>query len=168
MLKPNAYIHHIADLPIDKLKQKGVTHILLDIDNTLVAAESTFLSPNVQKIVEAIKAHQMVVVLVSNNHQEKVIEIAKKLKVDGYGFSLKPFPFTFWRILKHYQISKKQAVMVGDQYMTDMLFGKIGGCYTILCDPIAKDNVYGVITRFIEKIVLYCICLKRGETYDKL
>ena len=70
------------------------------------------------------------------------------------------------RLLKENNLNKEDVILIGDQYMTDMLLAKKLKLNAILVDPIS-NNEFKVtsINRFLEKKILKK--LKEGKLLEK-
>jgi HAD superfamily phosphatase (TIGR01668 family) len=65
----------------------------------------------------------------------------------------KPLPFAFWRALRLLGAQKKEAVVIGDQLVTDVLGGKFAGLYTILVEPLSPREARRTkFNRFLERL----------------
>ena len=74
------------------------------------------------------------------------------------------------RLLKENNLNKEDIILIGDQYMTDMLLAKKLKLNTILVDPIS-NNEFKItsINRFLEKRILKKLkaqkLLEKGKYY---
>jgi predicted HAD superfamily phosphohydrolase YqeG len=80
----------------------------------------------------------------------------------------KPAGAAFRRAIKLMELTSEQAVVVGDQMLTDVLGGRRAGLHTILVTPIAprEEGWATQINRRIEKIALARL-RKKGLWPDK-
>lgn len=155
MLRPDVLAPTLADLSLDHLHRVGVRGIVLDLDNTLVGFGSDEPGEPVCMWVAAALARGMRVVLLSNNFPERVGAVASRLGVIGIPNALKPLPLGFFRALRTLRLPPRAVAVVGDQLFTDVLGGKLFGCYTVLTEPIeARDFPLTRILRALERLVL--------------
>lgn len=165
---PDFYIEHFNNLNIDQLKEKGIKLLLCDIDNTLVPHDVSHPDETVIKFIEKLKNADITVVLVSNNVEDRVSTFAKPLNLNFYPFAKKPLPFTYYKVLKDYHLSKSEIAVLGDQLLTDMLGGNVAGFYTILTKQVVvRDLKWTKINRVFENMVYKLLerknLLKRGN-----
>jgi putative phosphatase len=155
LMLPDAYVHGIAEISLDKLSDAGIHGIIVDLDNTLVAYRESVVAPEVVAWVEAALARGFRVVLVSNNFEERVASIGTRLGVPTVPRALKPLPGGLLRALRILGTKKRQTVVVGDQLLTDVVAAKLAGMHSILIEPISE---HGFITtrmlRVVERFVL--------------
>ena len=114
------------------LLQRGIRGLLLDLDDTIVPADSDV--PD-EAALAWVRAHLDVgpVVIVSNNRRrERVAETASLLGVPWIHLALKPLPFGLRTGLDRVGCPPGQVAVVGDQIFTDVLGGRILGMQTIL------------------------------------
>ena len=143
---PSMYLKDIYQIPVKTLKQKGVKALVFDLDNTIARTDEKI--PN-----------------------SKVINYFETLKKDFTLFILsKPNTQNMKRLLKENNLNKEDIILIGDQYMTDMLLAKKLKLNTILVDPIS-NNEFKItsINRFLEKKILKKLkeekLLEKGKYY---
>ncbi len=70
-------------------------------------------------------------------------------------FAMKPAPFAIWKALTQEGVPAEQAIMIGDQMLTDMAAGNLAGLRTILIRPQSQvDLWYTQIFRKVEHMLL--------------
>ena len=154
LFTPNYYIHKFNALRPDYLKEHGISLLVCDIDNTLVAHDVAHPDEEVLRFLNAIKASGIQIVFISNNVEERVKTFAKGLNIPYYPFAMKPLPKTYWRMLKDTGVKKQQVAMLGDQLLTDVLGANLAGLHTILTAPVVeRDLACTKINRKVEQIV---------------
>jgi len=154
--RPNARAASIADIDATALHEQGFVGLLLDLDNTLLPWKDTNLPESSREWVESAKAAGMKPVLVSNTHYPKRLNfIAGELRIPAIPRSLKPRRHGFEKAAALVGCELEQAVVVGDQLLTDIWGGNRVGAYTVLVNPIHHREFIGTkISRMVERIIL--------------
>ncbi len=154
-LTPDVYVKSIYHIDFDKLKKKGITAIITDLDNTLVAYDQDYPCNQLQDWFASLQQHGFSVAIVSNNAPERVDKFAAALDVPAFPHAVKPRRRAFRKALELLDVSPGQAAVVGDQVFTDVLGGNRLGLFTILVVPVSKKDFFGTkITRKLELLVL--------------
>ncbi|MCI5773806.1 MAG: YqeG family HAD IIIA-type phosphatase [Erysipelotrichaceae bacterium] len=169
IFRPDVYIASYNDLDVQKLQNKKIKVLIVDIDNTLVASSGWDLDDQAKDFVARLKKMEIIPVVISNNINKRVAHFAQILQIDYYAFSLKPLPWRFYQLQKKYHVKKEEVMIMGDQLLTDVFFAKTSGIKCILVDPLEdKDNIFGTVTRSIEKIIRKIDKFEKGAYYDKM
>jgi uncharacterized protein len=103
-------------------------------------------TPELIKWFEQVKKHNILVTIVSNNNELRVKEFADPLKIPFIFQARKPLVRAFNKALSQMGVKKEEAVVIGDQLLTDVLGGNRSGFHTILVVPVAQTD--GFITKF--------------------
>lgn len=156
ILKPDFNLVSVKDIDVDLLYQQGVRAILFDLDSTVMASKSAVFESWVLEMFDKL-SEKFVVAILSNNKKIEYIEKAKvQCSIDVIGHANKPSP----KILLNYLVSKniepKNAIMVGDRPLTDILAGKLAGTKTILVDSITRETEPKLtrFVRFLERLTI--------------
>ena len=152
LLKPDYNLKNIYEINFDELKQKGIKCIMFDLDSTVMVSKSAnFLPETVEWFNSFLKDFE--VAIISNNKSEEYIENASKLApCRVIGKANKPNPKVMSEYLNSIEILPKEAVMVGDRPLTDILAGKLLGCKTILVGSInPSENLPTKFVRALER-----------------
>ncbi|CAM3999770.1 YqeG family HAD IIIA-type phosphatase [Cohnella lubricantis] len=155
-LLPDQIVNTVFDIDLNALRARGVSGIITDLDNTLVGASTKTATPELKGWLEKVHEEGFRVVILSNNNETRVSTFAKPLGIPYIPAARKPFGGAFKRALGLLKLKADQAVVVGDQLLTDMLGGRRMGLHTILVTPIAPgEEGWGTkINRRIERIAL--------------
>lgn len=143
---PDEHVKSILDIKPEDLKQRGIKGIITDLDNTLVEWDRPNATPELIKWFEQIKKHNILVTIVSNNNEIRVKEFADPLQIPFIFQARKPLVRAFNKALSQMGVKKEEAVVIGDQLLTDVLGGNRSGFHTILVVPVAQTD--GFITKF--------------------
>ncbi|BDV02380.1 MAG: hypothetical protein HPAVJP_2690 [Candidatus Hepatoplasma vulgare] len=168
--KPSAYISSISDISLKKLKEQGIKMIICDLDNTLVPHYTKFPSKNAINFVNEVKKLNLIFVIISNNTKNRVRFFAEKLKLDDYIYNAKK-PYTKYvkKILKKYEISTDEALIIGDMIVTDILLANILHIESILVTPIIDyGNTISRSLKFLEKYAFLRLSRNNLITSDNI
>ena len=152
---PNEHVKSILDISPEQLSAKGIKGIITDLDNTLVEWDRPNATPQLIKWFEEIRKHNILVTIVSNNNEERVKAFSDPLKIPFIFRARKPLALAFHKAISQMGIKKEEAVVIGDQVLTDVLGGNRGGFHTILVVPVAQtDGFFTKFNRFAERRIL--------------
>nr|WP_285889662.1 YqeG family HAD IIIA-type phosphatase [Neobacillus niacini] len=152
---PDEHVKSILDIHPEDLKKRGVKGIITDLDNTLVEWDRPSATPELVKWFEQIKKNNILVTIVSNNNELRVKEFSDPLQIPFIFRARKPMVRAFNKALSQMGIKKEEAVVIGDQLLTDVLGGNRSGFHTILVVPVAQtDGFFTKFNRFTERRIL--------------
>ena len=151
-IKPDYNLKNVYDIDFEELKQQGVKCLMFDLDSTVMVSKSAnFLPETLEWFTKFINDFE--VAIISNNKNDAYIENASKIApCKVVGRANKPSPKVMGEYLKSINIEPKEAVMIGDRPLTDILAGKLLGCKTILVGSInSKENLPTKFVRALER-----------------
>lgn len=158
ILKPTYMINNTFNLNPEKLKLNGITHILSDLDNTLIPWNSSELSPELIDWVKELKKYHIELIVVSNNSYERIEKAVKELDIRIVARAKKPLPFAIKNFVNRKTISKNKVLFVGDQLLTDVLAANLAGVATVLVKPLVDTDLKKTrVNRFFERPLLKLI-----------
>lgn len=134
------YFPTLLDIEIGTLKQLGIKCILLDIDNTIKPYGAKFIDEPYKNWINTAKANGIKIILCSNNFKKTVEPIALSINCDFVPFCLKPSPFGYFRAFLKSKEKISDILVIGDQFFTDILGGKIMLAKTFLLEPISATS----------------------------
>ncbi len=152
---PDYSYQRVYQIPARLFLEKGIRALLLDVDNTLTTDNNPVPHQEVLGWLEQQRQAGLRLLVLSNNHQERVAPFARQLGLEYVADAKKPLPFPLWKALKKMGIPPGQAAIIGDQIFTDILCGRLAGCTSILVEYMEEEG-YGfyVTKRRWEKRVL--------------
>ena len=154
-LAPGRYLTSVLQIEVEWLRSRGFKALLLDIDNTLVSRDTQEVSPVVIDWVNELTNQGFKLYLVTNNWHRVVFETAALLSLPVVHRSMKPLPFNYLRALSRLKVKRRNALVVGDQLMTDILGAKLSGIESVLVLPLTDtDLMHTKILRKVEKVLL--------------
>ena len=139
---PFAHAQSIFEIDIAFFKQSNVTLLLIDLDNTLDSYRLYEPTERAINLIKQIKEAGITPVVVSNNTAKRVGQYAESLKVDFLSSAHKPFSRRIKNFLKSRDVAVENAMLVGDQLMTDVLAGKGAHLRVVLTEKIVKEDQF--------------------------
>ncbi len=130
----------------------GFTHVLLDVDNTIVSRADHQVPKDVRLWIERLRQQGVRLCFLSNNWHSSVFEIAAELGIPVVAKACKPLPHGFLLALRKVGASRKHTVMVGDQLSTDVVGAHLVGlCAYLVCPLVEEDLKHTMLLRSIER-----------------
>ena len=155
ILKADYEAKTVFEINYDRLKEEGITAIAFDLDSTVMKSKSGTFSQETLHLFERLKQDFRLLIISNNNNLEYIAKAAKQVDFPVIAPAKKPATEVSKEHLKELGIDKDKLVMVGDRPLTDILFGKLLGCKTILVDSISWQEEKPIvrIARRLERLV---------------
>ena len=149
---PDYIFEKTENITVEFLKEKEISTLALDVDNTLTTHGSMDVSASMHEWLSTMQMAGINIMIVSNNKFERVSPLAENLNLPYFSFSIKPLPNVFRKVCKYFNIDKKNLAVVGDQIFTDAIGGNLFGVLTIMVEPIRNEGtLYFKTKRALEK-----------------
>ncbi len=130
----------VLSLTPDILRDRNITGLVLDVDDTLVPVTLTDVSSELQTWIATLRP-EVAIWLVSNNiSRTRISSIAKTLDVPYLLGAGKPSRRKLRQAVEAMQLPYERVAMVGDRLFTDVLAGNRLGMYTILVEPMVNPE----------------------------
>lgn len=147
------------------IKKLGKTCILCDIDNTLVPYDVPEPTEDVCNWISNMKQSGIDIVLVSNNEKERVERFNRSLGLPYLYKAKKPLASAVKRGSALTGKTKDDAVMLGDQLLTDVLTARVSGIPALWVPSIKKvETMFFRFKSAIEKPFIKHYYKKKGKT----
>lgn len=149
---PCMYSKSIFDVNYDKIKNKGITSLIFDLDNTLILKNGIVPDDSIVNLLKKLKNKFKIFILSNNINRKRVFKVAKVIGCEHVSFAMKPLSRGFRIIKEKYNIPYNEMCVIGDQILTDILGGNKLGILTVLVDPLGKEELkITSFNRLIEK-----------------
>ncbi len=153
--RPDYVFNSIADIPLDFFAKEGIRALILDLDNTLTTHNNPVPDGERYNWFKAAKESGLKMIIVSNNHPERVKPFAEFLGLDFVPEGRKPLPFGFNEACRRIGLPKASIAAVGDQIFTDVMGCKLSGIRSIFVFPILPETGFWFrVKRTLEKPLL--------------
>lgn len=169
---PSEFHDTFYEIDFLKLYKEGYRLILTDLDNTLISYAEDVPNQKNLEVFKKLKEIGFEVIIISNNHPERVSKFIKDTDLKGLGDARKPLAIGLKKAMKISMNwkAKEKTLLIGDQLMTDVYGGNRFGIYTILVNPILRktEKWYTRLNRRIEVRMLEKLKKKHPENYKSL
>ncbi|MGT2887816.1 YqeG family HAD IIIA-type phosphatase [Streptococcus didelphis] len=163
--RPTHMVEAVYDLKANDLIRHGITAVLVDLDNTLIAWNNPDGTPELRAWLDEMTIADISVVVVSNNNHKRVERAVSKFGVDFISRAMKPFSRGINMAIERYGFNRDEVIMVGDQLMTDIRASHRSGIKSVLVKPLVNSDAWNTkINRYIERLVF----AKLEKEYGKL
>ncbi len=115
LITPEYVFKDVTHITPEWLASKGITALVLDIDNTLTADRSQELPEEVAAWLAAMRKAGVKLTIVSNGAEKRVRPFAEKLGLAYLYRAAKPLPFALMVAQHRMGVKHRQMAMVGDQ-----------------------------------------------------
>lgn len=163
LIIPHVETQNISRVNFKKLSDLGVKGVVLDKDNTITSPHQLQVHPLAKKgLDECVQVFGSKVAIFSNTAgsvddigHRKAIEIEKYFGISVIRHKEKK-PGGVNDVLNFFKCDKEQIAVIGDRYLTDILFGNMHGMLTIHTSPLTKDGesvTVAIIRKFENRLV---------------
>jgi len=153
-LQPDLYYSSLYAVDLDELERRGITAIVIDLDNTIVPRDTRLLDDRGRQWAARTK-ERFQLAIVSNNTQSYPPGMASELDVLLVAPAMKPLRRGFRRAMELLGVDAARTAIIGDQIFTDVLGGNRTGITTVLVDPlVANDLPHTLLLRRFEALIM--------------
>lgn len=154
---PKVRLNNVLEITEDFLKENNIKAIITDVDNTLMDYEGNVLDGIHNWIDKLQKIGIKFCILTNTKKSKKAKQMSEMLNNIPYvAFAKKPLKSGFNKAKKKLELEANNAniAVVGDQIMTDILGANRNGMFSILVNPLGKNEILPTkINRKIEKLI---------------
>lgn len=164
---PNTFATDIFNIDYQNLKNKGITTLFFDLDNTLIPYDVKILTKEVKDLLNKLSQDFKILIITNNNQKRTQLAIGSDFMF--LAGARKPFKCGLRKGLTLTSSTPNQVAAIGDQVMTDVLGAKNMGFYSILVNPV-DQNSEGIptkINRWRERRVLKRIKRKNPTLFEE-
>ena len=168
---PDIYAKSIYDINYDNLVNRGIKCVLFDLDNTLLPPKTKEVPKKLIDFIKQIKKTDIRFIVYSNSLKKRVSDIANKLNLEYFYNVHKPYNGKIDKVFKKYEYNQSEVAIIGDQLVTDILFGNRVGITAILVNPLSiHDKFFTKFNRFRERKIYKKLyqnnLLVKGKYYE--
>ena len=147
---PEYYTADVRTLDYQAFYDAGYRVLLFDLDNTLLPWNVYDADEDTIAFGKKLEEMGFKVAIVSNNNGDRVRRIARAMELPYVPKALKPLPMGFKKGVELFGLPKKQVLILGDQFYTDMFGGFFAGITRVYVEPLSA-SAYGW-TNFVHDV----------------
>jgi HAD superfamily phosphatase (TIGR01668 family) len=152
MFQPDIRTRSATDLDPRSLRDEfKTTHVIFDLENTLVPYKSPSLTEDARRIIDRIRQAGLEVSIVSNSPRSWVAGVLEGEGIRYVGMAAKPRKSGFVEVLRACGSDPSNTLHVGDQLITDVYGAHRMGMKAALVDPLTER---GPLTTHIQRRIL--------------
>ena len=148
---PDIILPSVYDISPELLRERGISLLLMDLDNTLAPYSEDEPREELRRWVQLMREGGIKLFILSNNRGERPKRFGEALGLANVNHSRKPKTDMLFRVLAEYDVAPKNAAIVGDQIFTDVLCGVRAGVTSIVVKPIKFTNPF-LFLRYIAEL----------------
>lgn len=153
---PDLIVPSPRSIPYDRLASMGFRIVLLDVDNTLVTHGSHEGDDFAKEIVLRVQKAGLIPVIASNAREHRARSFANSLGIDFIAQAKKPGIDAICLELTARSCERHNALMVGDQLLTDVWAARKANIPVILTQKRAEHEIITVkMKRVIERLLRF-------------
>ncbi len=149
LMTPDVRLTRVEDITLELLKSRGISALLLDLDNTLVSRETGEAADSVHAWIQEMKNAGIACCILSNNWHKVVFSHAEALGLPIVYKAMKPLPVAYIKALVKIGAKREHTAVVGDQLFTDVLGARFCVLGSILVEPLSTTDLW--YTRIFRK-----------------
>ncbi len=155
-MRPDYNLNSIFDINDAELLNKGIKCIFFDLDSTVMQSKSGKFTDETLKFLNKLSQNFKIAIISNNCKKHYINKIEENCDIKIYSNAKKPDIKVLKQACRDFDINEKEAVMVGDRPLTDILAGKRANMMTILVDSISKDKESRLVrfVRFLERLTI--------------
>lgn len=153
LIKPDEFCSDLCQTDFVHYHVLGYRLVMLDIDNTLARHGALQADDYARDVVARIRAADLQCWIISNGNERRVRGYAASLGLPCIAMANKPSTRALRRACRDSGVMPAQAIMIGDQLLTDIVGAHRTGCLAILVRPRFAAEAWNVrIKRRLEKL----------------
>ena len=164
---PDDFVDKYEFIDVEYMNMHNKKVIISDLDNTLISWDSKKDTKELSRWLKKMKRAGFDIIVVSNNNKERVDDFCKKLNLQYVAGAKKPLTIGFKEALRKLGRKPEEAIVLGDQVLTDVLGAKSLGVMSVLVKPISKTDAFKTrINRFFEGKIISV--LEKRKQFPKM
>ena len=167
-LRPDRYLSSLTCLDVERdIRQAGFTHVLLDVDNTLLPRNAECMPESLRAWIDAARQAGIAICLMSNDWHGHVTGLAESLGLPLVRGCVKPLPFAFAAARRRIGAPRAKTLVIGDQLVCDVWGARLSGLAVYLVAPLSSADLWHTLAlRHIERGILRGIQPEGKDSHD--
>ena len=147
---PSYIFPAITDISPEFLKDREITLLLMDFDNTMLPYTENTPSAELLLWIRRMKDAGIDLCIVSNSHKSRVPDFCREYQIACVVHAAKPGVGGIRRAIEQQKADRKHTALVGDQIYTDVLGANRAGVSSLLVRSIHNHNIWLKLRHLLE------------------
>lgn len=148
---PDIKLSSVYELTAEMLKEREITLLLMDLDNTLAPYSAHTPNQALTDWVRSMESGGIKLFILSNNKGDRPKVFGSALNLPNVNRSKKPNTDMLFKVLADYNTAPEHAAIIGDQIFTDVACGVRAGITSIVVKPLSLVNPFFLL-RYIAEL----------------
>lgn len=137
---PDYIATSVLKINIDDLQSRGITHVVFDVDETVVPRKHNKLTKAYIDFLQHLEEKEFIL-LIGSNSKRDLSEITQHINskvVKPSHISFKPLKKYYQKVIDATGTTPEHIAMVGDKILNDVVGANFAGLTTILVEPYVR------------------------------
>ena len=152
---PDILYESIYEIDFVLLKERGITGLIFDIDNTLVKPSVKHPDKELTDWLANLEKNGFKLCILSNSRDKRSEEFSKGLNITTVSHARKPSKEGFLKAVRMMGLQLNQVCMIGDQLFTDVYGAKRLGIYAVYTKPFVFYEVFTVMLKRLPEAIVF-------------
>lgn len=151
---PDYYTDDLLKVDWIQLRERGIRHVFLDVDNTLEEHGAKKAGRRTEEVCRSLEDAGLSFAILSNAKRERAEEFCAPFNLPYVGQAAKPLTYQVKRYLKTHRLRPREVLLVGDQIFTDLWCARFLGAPALLVERLGgEEKGFLRFKRYLEKIL---------------
>lgn len=160
---PTYWFPQLTDLQPEFLRERGITLLLLDFDNTMLPYTTDEPTPELLDWLKRMQAAGIRLCIVSNSRRQRVPTFSERYGVPCVLRAVKPRTRGIRTAMRRFSAEKAETALVGDQTYTDVLGANLAGITSLQVRSIHNHTIWLKLRHVLELPCLWMARKRRVE-----
>ncbi len=160
---PTYWFPQLTDLQPEFLRERGITLLLLDFDNTMLPYTTDEPTPELLDWLKRMQAAGVRLCIVSNSRRQRVPTFSERYGVPCVLRAVKPRTRGIRTAMQRFSAQKAETALVGDQTYTDVLGANLAGITSLQVRSIHNHTIWLKLRHILELPCLWMARKRRVE-----
>lgn len=155
LIYPDQEVRSVHHVDYEQLAEMGKEGIIFDLDNTLGPWRSDQFDQEILDLFSRLQGLGFKVGILSNGSGKSIRPLLEEMSYPVIFHASKPRRSGFRKMLSDLDVRPEEAVMVGDQLLTDVLGANRANIYSILVKPVVpgRESIFTKLNRYGEGVI---------------
>ena len=147
---PTYWFPRLTDLQPDFLRERGITLLLMDFDNTMLPYTTDEPTPALLAWMQEMQTAGIRLCVVSNSRRQRVPSFCKRYGLPYVLRAAKPRTHGIREAMQRFSAAKSDTALVGDQTYTDVLGANLAGITSLQVRSIHNHTIWLKLRHVLE------------------